>query len=190
MSVRINRVYTRSGDKGDTAVVGGERVSKDSARITALGDIDELNALLGVVKEELSSALMTLRGIIESVQQQLFDLGAEIATQEDYEGMWHVETRHVEYLESLCDSFGEDLAELNSFILPGGSKVAAQIHAARAVCRRAERSVVTLCKEAEMNPLVLVYLNRMSDMLFNLSRFVLKEENKEPLLWLKEKDRP
>lgn len=191
MEFRINRVYTRSGDAGETGLVGGRRVKKNSPRVIAYGEIDELNSCLGMVKEELSPATAELSPVIEELQQQLFDLGSEVATApaDKYDGMWQVSDNHVKALETLCDKFGDGLPELKSFILPGGSRLAANLHLARCVCRRAERSLVQLSDSETLNPQVVVFTNRVSDFLFVAARWALKKENKDAPLWVKEADR-
>jgi cob(I)alamin adenosyltransferase len=186
---KINRVYTRSGDDGRTGLVGGDRVSKSDLRVEVYGTIDELNSVLGIVKEKLDLQTQELSPIIENLQQELFDLGSELATQTEYTGMWHVEQRHIDRLEALCDKFGEGLPELTSFILPGGSELVAFIHLARTVTRRAERSLVLLSESEQVRPEILKYVNRLSDLFFNLARYTLKLQNKTAPLWVKELER-
>jgi cob(I)alamin adenosyltransferase len=194
--IRINRVYTRSGDTGKTSLVCGTRVYKSNLQVHCYGEIDELNAILGCVRECINDKTQELHPVIEKLQQELFDIGSELATSfnHNYEGMWHVEQKHVTLLEQYCDKFGDGLPELTSFILPGGSKLAAYLHLARTVCRRAERSLVALlCEERQnkdeekLNPELLKYCNRLSDLLFILSRWALKQENREPILWVQGK---
>lgn len=193
MSFRINRVYTRSGDQGETGLVGGERVSKSSLRVAAYGELDELNSFLGLTKERLSPETAHLREVIEFLQQELFDLGSELATppKDEYPQMLKVQASHVERLEKLCDHFSEGLDELKSFILPGGSDAAALFHIARTVCRRAERTVVQLREAGQADPSLMVsnvslqYLNRLSDLLFILARHVLRVEGLAAPLWEK-----
>ncbi|MEX2236495.1 MAG: cob(I)yrinic acid a,c-diamide adenosyltransferase [Dehalococcoidia bacterium] len=170
--VRINRVYTRAGDKGDTALGGGQRVPKDSLRIDAYGTVDELNSVVGLaitsgLNEELTAALLI-------AQQELFNLGSDLAIlQSDKERLQvpTIEARHVKRLETLIDGWNEKLEPLTSFILPGGSPGAAYLHLARTVCRRAERRVISLSREEPVGPYVIPYLNRLSDALFVMSRF-------------------
>ena len=193
MSFVINRVYTRSGDDGQTALVGGDRVAKTHPRVAAYGAIDELNSAIGWVKEELTPHCEELRSVLEYIQQELFDLGSELASPAgtDYQGMWKTEAKHVEGLEKLCDHFSTGLAELPSFILPGGSKLAAAAHMARSVCRRAEREVISLrdSGEGQLNPDALKYVNRLSDFLFIVARWALEREGKEAPLWTKGSER-
>jgi cob(I)alamin adenosyltransferase len=195
MSFRINRVYTRSGDQGSTGLVGNARISKTAARIIAIGDLDELNAHFGVVKQRLSARTLILFDLIEYLQQELFDIGGQIATPPsgEYAGMWTVRSEHIVVLEHLCDYFGTELDELKSFILPGGSDLAAAIHLARTVARRAERSLVALSASTDAEDAVaqevIIYVNRLSDLLFNMARWSLKQESQNAPLWQQEKDR-
>lgn len=183
MSFRINRVYTRSGDKGETGLVGGERVSKGSARVRAYGEIDELNSFLGLLKCELTAETGELAEVLEFIQQELFDLGSELATATEYPGMIKITPEHVLRLEKLCDRYGDGLPELTSFILPGGSKTAALLHICRTVCRRAEREIVSSTEK--LSEPVLSYINRLSDLFFILSRWALKAEGGSAPLWEK-----
>ena len=194
MSFTINRVYTRSGDKGDTGLVGGRRVRKTDPRVVAYGDVDELNSSLGVLKELLPKNSKSLVETLEFLQQELFDLGAELATprSEIPEQMTMISEQHVARLEGLCDSFSKDLDELPSFILPGGSPAAAAAHMCRTIARRAERSIIAFhdrLADEEKNLQQMVYLNRFSDLMFILARFVLKAEGKEAPLWKQDKNR-
>ncbi len=202
MAIRINRVYTRSGDDGKTGLVGGERVSKTDPRIAAFGELDELNSWLGLIHGEASGAklkkpkLKELGPLIEFLQQELFDLCGELATPPEsaYEGMWQVSAEHVSHLETLCDRFGEGLPELTSFIVPGGTKTAAYLQIARTVCRRGERSLTRLAEvmQAEgraFNNQQLIYINRLSDLLFVLARWALSAEGVEQPIWVQEKNR-
>lgn len=191
MSIKINRVYTRSGDKGETALVGGKRVKKNDLRVECYGNIDELNSVLGMVKEKLNSKTSEIESLILNIQQELFDLGSELATASDfsYPEMWKASEAHTTKLEKLCDKYGDGLPELDSFILPGGSELSAFLHLARTVCRRAERSSVALHEKEKININAITYLNRLSDLLFVLSRWVLAKEGKTTCIWVKEKYR-
>jgi cob(I)alamin adenosyltransferase len=193
MSIRINRVYTKSGDDGTTGLVGGSRVSKVHPRVWAYGEIDEVNSILGSVKEELDAETSSLRPLIEYLQQQLFDLGSELATPPggEYEGMWRTEEKHVLALEHLCDRYGKGLPELRSFILPGGSRPASALHLARSVTRRAERRILELreTEAQDLNPQIVHYVNRLSDLLFVLARWTLAAQGRQAPLWVQEKDR-
>ena len=191
MAIRITKVYTRTGDKGFTKLVGGKKVAKDAARIEAYGTIDELNSVLGLarvfnddLKDRLPAA-QRLDEIFRRLQNELFDLGSELATPPDfsYEGMFRVGEDEVKALERLIDELQKDLAPLNSFILPGGGKVGGFLHQARTVCRRAEREVLRLSREEEISAGPLKYVNRLSDLLFVLSRWVSKNLGEPEYLW-------
>ncbi len=193
---KINRVYTRSGDDGSTGLVGGARVSKTSPQVECYGDIDELNSVLGLAKAGLPPSLAELHPVIEYLQQELFDLGAELATKvgDEYPGMWRAEEPHITVLERLCDKYGEHLPELTSFILPGGTLSAAHLHVARTVARRAERTIIRyrdeLRKESlDLNAQILKYVNRLSDLLFVLARWSLQAEGAAVPVWQPERER-
>ena len=165
--VRINRVYTRTGDDGTTALAGGRRVPKDSLRIEAYGTVDELNSAIGIaVAAGLEEPLPEPFAVI---QQVLFNLGAEL--------------RHVEQLESWIDGWNDDLEPLTSFVLPGGDAAAAHLHLARTICRRAERIAVTLGREEHVGEFVTPYLNRLSDLLFVASRLQNQLSGHGDVLW-------
>jgi len=191
MAIRITKVYTRTGDKGFTKLVGGKKVAKDAPRIEAYGTVDELNSVLGLARvfndehKERSAAGQRLDEIFRRLQNELFDLGSELATPPDfsYEGMHRVSKGEVEALEHLIDECQKDLTPLNSFILPGGGKVGAFLHQARTVCRRAERAVLRLSREEAIGEWPLKYLNRLSDLLFVLSRWVSKQLGEPEYLW-------
>ena len=168
--VRLTRIYTRAGDAGETSLGDGSRVSKLDRRIAAFGTVDELNSHIGVV---LAGAVPDeLRQVLEQIQNELFDLGADLSVPYGGggAGRLRVTQERIDALERLCDVFNADLPELRSFVLPGGSGGAAHLHVARSVCRRAERDALLAAQEVEVNPLVLVYLNRLSDLLFILAR--------------------
>ena len=191
MAIRITKVYTRTGDKGFTKLVGGKKVPKDAARIAAYGTLDELNSALGLARvfnddgKDLSPAAQRLDQIFRRLQNELFDLGSELATPPDfsYEGMFKVGEDEVKALEKLIDELQKDLTPLNSFILPGGGKVSGFLHQARTVCRRAEREILRLSREEEIGPGPLQYVNRLSDLLFVLSRWVSKNLGEPEYLW-------
>ena len=169
--VRLDRIYTRAGDAGETSLGDGTRVPKTDARIEAYGTVDELNAVLGLVLagEEVAPEL---RAALERIQNELFDLGADLAVplEDERRERLRVEGLQVEHLEELCDRWNKNLEPLRSFVLPGGTEAAAALHLARTVCRRAERLAVALDAEHGINPEVLAYLNRLSDLLFILAR--------------------
>jgi cob(I)alamin adenosyltransferase len=194
MSFKINRVYTRSGDKGETSLVDGSRVPKDDTRCAIYGTFDEISSFLGLAKCEIEEGSDTLLfQLIEYIQQELFDLGSEVATPSGftYPSMWKVQKKHTDHLEKLCDFFNKDLPELDSFILPGGSKLCSYLHCARTITRRAERLIVTHIRihNDSLSSEVLIYVNRLSDLLFVLSRYVLHSKGITPPLWKQEKDR-
>ena len=164
--VRLTRIYTRTGDAGETSLGDGSRVPKTDARVEAAGAVDELNSHLGLV---LAGELQAeLRGPLGRVQNELFDLGADLSVPfVAGDGKLRVEQAQVDALEALCDRFNEPLATLKSFVLPGGSEAAARLHVARAVARRAE---IAALRVPFANPLALAYLNRLSDLLFILAR--------------------
>lgn len=179
MAIRINRVYTRTGDRGDTGLVGGHRVGKDDLRIDCYGTVDELNSVLGLARQhtrpqrpEEAGPLAELDAILARVQNELFNLGSLLATRaEDLRPTQPViKEHHVTRLEHEIDQFNEELPELRSFVLPGGGSLGAHLHLARTVCRRAERDIVALNTEEPVPTEVLVYVNRLSDWLFALAR--------------------
>ena len=185
--VRINRVYTKTGDAGETSLVGGDRISKSSLRIECYGTVDELNAVIGVARCVLldGQPASELCAILARIQNELFNLGAELATPDPArrDSGPKVEGRHVEALEREIDRLNESLPDLTSFILPGGGVESAQLHHARTVCRRAERLAVQLSQQEEIGDHVVVYLNRLSDALFVFGRIVAQETDWDELLW-------
>lgn len=190
MAIRITRVYTRAGDDGLTALVGGRRVPKDDLRIEAYGTVDELNTIVGLARVANNDAAAgaardRLDRILRVLQNELFDLGSELATPVDahYEGMFRVGAAEVDALEAVIDACQQDLEPLSSFILPGGGPVAAFLHQARTVCRRAERLVLRLGREEEIGDGPLRYLNRLSDLFFVLSRWISKQTGEPEFLW-------
>ena len=191
MPIRLTRIYTRTGDKGDTGLVGGRRVAKDSPRIEAYGTVDELNAIIGLARvfnaERLKKgkAPRWLDGILRQIQNELFDLGSELATPDDavYEGMHRVGEAEVKALEALMDQCQKDLQPLKSFTLPGGGRVGGFLHQARTVCRRAERQVLALSRVEPISPWTIAYVNRLSDLLFVLSRWVARKGGETEYLW-------
>jgi cob(I)alamin adenosyltransferase len=180
--VRLTRIYTGGGDRGETSLGDGSRVSKLDCRIAAFGTVDELNSWLGVV---LAGAVPDgIRPVLERVQNELFDVGADISVPFGVgDGRLRVSEAQISALEEACDRFNEALPELKSFVLPGGTEAAARLHVARAVCRRAERAALDAAKELELNPAVLVYLNRLSDLLFILARVVNAADGRDEPLW-------
>jgi cob(I)alamin adenosyltransferase len=166
--VRLTRIYTRGGDSGETSLGDGSRVSKLDGRIAAFGTVDELNSLLGVVLA--GEVPGEIREVLDRVQNELFDVGADISVPFGIADRLRVAQTQIDALEADCDRCNADLPELKSFVLPGGSEAAGRLHVARAVCRRAERDVLAAAEQVELNPLVSIYLNRLSDLLFILAR--------------------
>ena len=200
MAIRINRVYTRTGDRGTTRLVGGAEVDKDSPRVEAYGTVDELNSVLGLarvfngetiahgeaaVATGAAAAARELDDVLKRLQNELFDLGSELATPPGaaYAGMFVVGDAQVSALEKLIDRCQEDLEPLKSFILPGGGAVGAFLHQARTVCRRAERDVLRLSRVEEVGPPIIKYLNRLSDLLFVLARWIARRSDVPEYLW-------
>jgi cob(I)alamin adenosyltransferase len=167
--VRLTRIYTRGGDEGDTSLGDGSRVSKLDPRVGAYGAVDELNAQLGLVLAlELPG---DMREPLTTIQNDLFDLGADLSVPVGPgEQPLRVSQEQIDELERLCDKFNDRLPELKSFVLPGGTEPAARLHVARTVCRRAELTILSTARALEIDPLVPVYLNRLSDLLFILAR--------------------
>ena len=173
--VKLNKIYTRTGDDGTTGLVDGSRVSKASFRVQAYGDVDETNSVIGLVRTVLENR--RLDDMLARIQNDLFDLGADLATplpkdgEKDEEWTLRMSPEQATRLEEELDALNEDLEPLNSFVLPGGSLPAAYLHQARTVCRRAERLVVAMMADTAINPAALTYLNRLSDFLFVAARW-------------------
>jgi cob(I)alamin adenosyltransferase len=180
--VRLTRIYTRAGDKGETSLGDGSRVPKLDCRIGAFGTVDELNAALGVVLAE-GGLPERLRTPLERIQNDLFDVGADLSVPFGIGDRLRVEQAHVDRLELLCDELNADLPMLKSFVLPGGTPAAARLHVARTTCRRAERDALTADGEHGINALVLAYLNRLSDFLFIAARWANKDAGRDEPLW-------
>jgi cob(I)alamin adenosyltransferase len=180
--VRLTRIYTRAGDKGETSLGDGSRVPKLDCRIGAFGTVDELNSAVGVVLAEpgLPDAL---RVPLERIQNDLFDVGADLSVPYGIGDRLRIEQSHVDRLEQLCDDFNAELPMLKSFVLPGGTPAAARLHVARTTCRRAERDALTAQEETGVNPLVLAYLNRLSDFLFIAARWANTDAGAPEPLW-------
>jgi len=180
--VRLTKIYTRAGDKGETSLGDGSRVPKLDCRIGAFGTVDELNAALGVVLAE-PGLPQRLREPLERIQNDLFDVGADLSVPFGIGDRLRIEQAHVDRLEGLCDEFNAELPMLKSFVLPGGTAAAARLHVARTTCRRAERDALTADEENGINELVLAYLNRLSDFLFIASRWANKDAGADEPLW-------
>ena len=191
MAIRLTRIYTRRGDQGDTDLVGGTRVPKDGLRIEAYGAVDELNAAVGVARAVNAAELRRppasreLDAILKRLQNELFDLGGELATPpaDFVPGMFRVGAAEVKALETVLDRCQKDLKPLKSFVLPGGGRVSAFLHVARTVCRRAERDVLRLMRTEDIGEWPLAYLNRLSDLLFVLSRWIGHHRGEREFLW-------
>jgi cob(I)alamin adenosyltransferase len=180
--VRLTKIYTRGGDGGETSLGDGSRVGKTDPRIETYGTVDELNAVIGLVLA--ADPPEELRPWLERVQNELFDLGADLSVPlSDERGRLRVDESQVAGLEALCDAVNERLEPLRSFVLPGGTEVAARLHLARTVCRRAERLAVSLAAQTPVNPAALSYLNRLSDLLFILARAANLAEGRDEPLW-------
>jgi cob(I)alamin adenosyltransferase len=189
--MRITKVYTRTGDKGKTRLAGGQRVWKDSLRVEAYGDVDELNSIIGVVRAfnaellEIHPSAERLEEELRWVQNKLFDVGGLLATApgQTFKNMPRVTTRDVTRLEKLMDNCQKDLPPLKEFVLPGGGKISSLLHQARTVCRRAERLCVRLGRDESLDPALVRFLNRLSDALFVLARWIGKQQNEPEFLW-------
>ena len=194
MSIYISRVYTKTGDRGETALVGGRMVKKHSPRIEAYGTVDELNAVLGMVRcanrDEAGpeAARARIDALLERVQSELFNLGSQLSTlPEDLkETQPRIEERHVTALEHDIDALNEELPPLRSFTLPGGGWVSSYLHLARTVCRRAERIVVHLASVETIDADCVKYLNRLSDALYVIGRWNVRQRGEQEPLWTPE----
>ena len=180
------KIYTRTGDNGDTGLFGGGRVAKDDQRVEAYGDVDELNAVLGMARA--IEVMPRIDEVLVPVQRDLFAIGALLATPDRDKMAQHLEKARIDeeritQLEHLIDDAESELEPLRSFILPGGSPKAAALHVARTVCRRAERRVVTLQRTVEIPSLVVIYLNRLSDLLFTLARLANHRAGAGEVTW-------
>jgi cob(I)alamin adenosyltransferase len=186
LMVYLSRIYTKTGDKGDTFLGDGSRVAKDHARVAAYGSVDELNAVVGILRSVMQKGDAEDE-LLRQIQNDLFDVGADLcvppASEEKPGERLRVRPEQASRLENAIDRLNASLTPLTSFVLPGGVPVAAWCHFARTVCRRAEREVVTLARTETVNPEVVVYLNRLSDLLFVLAR-VFNDNGKGDVLWV------
>jgi len=192
--VRLNRIYTKAGDGGDTRLVGGQKVRKDALRIEAYGTVDELSACIGIARTQLTAPgapaeADALAKVLARIQNELFNLGSDLATMpaDRHPKQPVIEARHVTALEREIDGWNETLPELRSFVLPGGGPVAASLHLARTVCRRAERCIVRLRDAEAIGEQSLPYVNRLSDALFVMSRHAARLYGEAEPLWEPEK---
>ncbi len=196
--MRITKVYTRTGDAGKTRLAGGQEVWKDSLRVDAYGTVDELNALIGLVRvsnahngdNKTTEATRQLEETLRWVQNKLFDLGSLLATApaQMFPNMPCVTDKDVLKLERSIDKCQEDLTPLKEFILPGGGKVSGFLHQARTVCRRAERICVGLARQEAVDPVLITFLNRLSDALFVWARWIAKKHGEPEFLWERESE--
>lgn len=182
----LNRIYTKTGDQGETGLVGGQRVSKDAQRIEVFGTVDELNSFVGLVR--ISAAdhkLVELELIFERIQHELFNLGSVLATmpQDLHPNQPRITKETIDQLEREIDLYNGSLSPLRSFVLPGGTRICAELHVCRTICRRAERSLVTLSHNEEIPLEAMLYLNRLSDAMFVWSRWVNQALSVEEALW-------
>ena len=177
------KIYTKQGDSGMTSMLGGKRISKSCLEMEAIGEVDELNADLGLLISELDNEVEKK---MVQIQHKLFVIGSNLAgLQTDLNNLPKLEEKDIKYLEDWIDEMNSDLPELTNFILPGGCKASALSYRVRAVCRRAERVVISLSKKYEVDDLIKQYLNRLSDLLFVLGRWLNKEEGVEEIMWEK-----
>ncbi len=182
------KIYTRTGDDGTTALFGGGRVPKSHPRIAAYGTIDELNAWLGLARTQLLPEESDLEALLQRLQGMLFEIGADLATPLDSRARTvRIESAHTEAIEREIDRLEAQLPPLKTFILPGGTPAAATLHIARTVCRRAERLVVEAAQQEVLNPEVMRFLNRLSDLLFVLARWINHQRGLSETPWLPEK---
>ena len=178
--VKLNKIYTKIGDKGSTQLGDGKMVNKDSLRVDAYGSVDEANATIGL---SILRTNIKIKKILKIVQNDLFDLGADLCIPDKKNTQKLKITKdRVDYIEEKIDNFNKELSSLNSFILPGGSESSTYLHIARTVTRRAERKIVTLSKKEKINPIAIIYLNRLSDLLFVLARYT-NNKGKKDILW-------
>ena len=178
--VKLNKIYTKIGDKGSTQLGDGKIVNKNSLRVDAYGSVDEANATIGL---SILRTNIKIKKILKIVQNDLFDLGADLCIPDKKNTQKLKITKdRVDYIEEKIDNFNKELSSLNSFILPGGSESSTHLHIARTVTRRAERKIVALSKKEKINPITIIYLNRLSDLLFVLARYT-NNKGKKDILW-------
>ncbi len=185
-----SKLYTRTGDRGETGLFGGRRVPKDHPRVAAYGTIDELNSVLGVASSFIRQR--SLVNLLQSVQNELFNIGAELASDrpvrraKDAAGVFRLDAARTRRLEALIDDYDARVPPLRTFVLPAGTTAASLLHLARTVCRRAERAVVTLDRSERLNPHLIAYFNRLCDLLFVLARYLNKAARRRELVWRKD----
>ena len=166
------KIYTKTGDRGSTSLFDNKRVPKDHIRVESYGTIDELNSFMGLAKNYVEDEEMY--NLIENIQNKLFTVGAYLATEDPAKVKYHIVEKDIEDLEKIIDTYMSKLKEVKGFIVPGSGKKSAYLHVARTICRRAERRIITLSQEVEINPLVIKYINRLSDCLYALARYSSK----------------
>lgn len=183
--IALNRIYTKGGDRGQTSLVGGERISKDALRIECYGTVDELNAFVGMATVSAADAVPPLVQILRRVQHELFNLGSILATRPEdvHPKQPRVTSAEIQRLEQEIDAMNADLPPLRSFVLPGGSRISTELHACRTICRRVERIAVRLAREEPVPAEVIEYLNRLSDAFFVWSRWSNHILNVPEVLW-------
>ncbi|HUA17412.1 MAG TPA: cob(I)yrinic acid a,c-diamide adenosyltransferase [Bryobacteraceae bacterium] len=183
--IALNRIYTKTGDRGETHLAGGQRVPKDSLRIACYGTLDELNAFTGMAHVSAAEAVPDLAGILRRVQHELFNLGSILATRPEdvHPRQARITEAEVQQLETEIDALNEELEPLRSFVLPGGSRLNTELHACRTICRRAERLVVELARKESVPPEAIQYLNRLSDAFFVWSRWANHVLGVPEVLW-------
>ena len=188
MAIRLNKIYTKSGDDGKTALVGGQRISKGDLKIEAYGSVDELNSFVGLIRAcaaGFPEIVDETEAVFKKIQNALFDIGSILATPagESFEGMSQVGSESIEFLEKRMDHYQTSLESLKSFVLPGGGMLGAYGHVARTVCRRVERILVRLAQREAVPENIMVYMNRLSDFLFVYARWVSKKTGQVENLW-------
>lgn len=185
MGKRLSKIYTRTGDQGETGLGDGSRISKTAPRVEAMGSVDELNSIVGVVVEELLESnlpdLVTVAEFLRTLQHRIFDLGGELSIP----GFEIISSDHVNAIEQQLDAMNEHLEPLENFILPGGSRLIANCHMARSICRRAERNIAELAQADEVNTNAMQFINRLSDYLFVLARTCARLTEVDEVLWEK-----
>ncbi|AOY77446.1 cob(I)yrinic acid a,c-diamide adenosyltransferase [Clostridium formicaceticum] len=167
------KIYTKTGDYGETSLYDGKRVRKDDIRVESYGTIDELNASLGFARNYIEDEKII--EIIYRIQAELFDVAGELATVNKDKFSQKIREEHINFLEKTIDEYLEKIDEINAFIIPGTGKASASLHVARTVCRRAERRVLTLSTEADVSPILIKYINRLSDLIYAIARYLEKE---------------
>lgn len=173
-------IYTKTGDKGDTGLFSGKKVSKASLRIEAIGTVDELNSVIGLVISQITNSKSQITKELIEIQKDLFQIGATLANPPQKINL----SKRIKEFENLIDKITKDLPPLFNFILPGGGVAGSSLHIARTVCRRAERRIVSLSLREKIQPDILIYINRLSDLFLTMSRFINKKENQKETIWI------